>query len=392
MSCGCGTNQIVPVNPSGWVGTGVQTLAQPKTVTGNGQNMCSPWIGAIQPAESGQVMLRNGECMNVMYSQVSGPMRFDASTQTAVVTGDGFFWTEDCTSRGLPAFLIPDVCSEGNVRQLRALTPVKDYIGWNFGLQNECGSKEYKPVLIVPKKMPSCPPTGLRRTKSLMKQCGNDITVEHYQEGEIHQDDSLVVDLDVSETEDNEFDPATMFVASWQKIICTDTNGQQNIGYRLRKFTEALLKSYLTSLLTGISQYKEITNVNVGSMLVVNPPSGFPPFLDPMIPTTSPSGSLDISTIAGTPIPAGTKVIVCQARSIIDHGSGGGDVANAYVRVNSKYRTEAIGNTGGENSDSCYNSFDVELDANGTFTYDVSAIVAGNAAAYSDLKIVGYRP
>lgn len=394
MSCGCNTStSIFPVNAGcPPLPPGNQYLPTPCLVAGSGLNMCADWIGNMQVTlDGGQAVVRNGNCLQVMYSQVSGPMRFDALTQKMIITSDALQAPLNCDVWGLPVMGVLAECGTAQ-RFLRFQTPVQDFTGVPVAYQQKCGTGEYRQINLVPKSMPGCPPTGLRRTKSRMIMCQGTATWEHYKEDEIHQDEALVVNVDLSESTDNEVDGETMELAIWQEITCTDTSGQQNTGFRLRKLPEEDLITYLERILSGRNRLINITEVLVGSNFVDGLGAGagidLTSFIRNLVATTSPSGTFSTSAMAGTPIPAGTKTVQCLARCVTD--SSGGGRADAYAKIGSSVKIEDHQLTGGENSSTDHVWFDVELDTNGNFTYDIGATISGDAAAYADIWITGY--
>lgn len=188
MACGCNTIQSTGTYNAY---SGRPSCPLPvRTSTAPTVPQIVEFLPRVIPKESGGLLIRNGDEMNVLDSPVSGAVLFDASTGKAYVGDwevtqipDNYACTNTATY-GFPVYGVRPECgssTEFPARDLGILRPQQGSTGTLWAHQRSCGgiggpAQELTPVEIQPDAWPNPIPSGLVNlsyAKTEASECGS---------------------------------------------------------------------------------------------------------------------------------------------------------------------------------------------------------------------------
>ena len=179
-SCGCSSSSSTVSYSSGAscaAASGSSCMMPRRVSTPAVTPVSYSWVARMVQAGSGQMVVANGEDLNVLDNSYDGPVHFDAASgkvfvspsQAATVVADNYA-CETSTLFGFPLYGLDPGCREIGAnpdRNMAVIRPVESDTGILFGHRHTCSSntamaEEVSPVEIVPGDMPDTFPDDVK--------------------------------------------------------------------------------------------------------------------------------------------------------------------------------------------------------------------------------------
>ena len=276
------------------------------------------WVARMVQAGSGQMVVANGEDLNVLDNSYDGPVHFDAASgkvyvspsQAATVVADNYA-CETSTLFGFPLYGLDPGCREIGAnpdRNMAVIRPVESDTGILFGHRHTCSSntamaEEVSPVEIVPGDMPDAFPDDVKllayRIVPAVDSCTPQ-TVQYYaHDGVPVVEDEFLAEIALTNDDLTDTTTETFGFALWDQI-----NGKWVLK-RLTKaaFLEMIDTSSTVSTFTHIRPrpsmyYRSLTGTTAFTTANVNYDLTTAPSYDPKY--SSVLISIDLAAYTGT--------------------------------------------------------------------------------------------
>jgi len=281
-SCGCNSSSGVGYSqPSATYSGSTQCPMPQRTSTQPTVPQRFSWLPKVVPKYSGQALVRVGDEMGVLSSEIDGVLLFDSTTENVYVGQPEINWIPDsyaCTDStlyGYPAYALRPDCGGSDTfpaRNLAVMRPGNSSTGTLWAHQWSCGglggpAQEMTPVEISPEAMPETIPDDLQYlsyVRTAPTVCGREQFTFYANPGVLVAPDSKVLLVTMPDRPLTEDDNDDLRIAAWARLddgrmilkSITDESFQVYINTAIQSFLEdqGFDPKYLNPRLELVSQ------------------------------------------------------------------------------------------------------------------------------------------